>query len=47
MFKISTEQLKEAIKNTKNSKALGPDNISPLMIKKIGLVYIRIHHKTV
>ena len=33
---ITETQTKEAIKKTKNSKALGPDEISPLMLKHLG-----------
>ena len=35
-FNISNQQIIAALKKTKNSKALGPDNLSPLMLKKIG-----------
>ena len=33
---ISTEQTLKAIKKAKSSKALGPDNISPIMLKHLG-----------
>jgi len=33
---ITTDQVVKAIKKAKNSKALGPDNISPIMLKHIG-----------
>ena len=35
-FKISPQEVLEAIKTSKNSKAIGPDGISPLMIKHLG-----------
>ena len=35
-FIISPTQTLNAIKKSKNSKALGPDNISPIMIKHLG-----------
>ena len=35
-FTITTSQVQAAIKKSKNSKALGPDNLSPLMLKQIG-----------
>ena len=34
--KITTQQVAEAIKKSKSSKALGPDGISPIMIKHLG-----------
>lgn len=33
---FTTEQTCKAIKKAKNSKAMGPDNISPIMLKHIG-----------
>ena len=33
---ITTNQTLEAIKKAKNSKSLGPDNLSPIMLKNIG-----------
>ena len=33
---ITNAQTEKALKNSKNSKALGPDNISPIMLKHIG-----------
>ena len=39
--KISTAQVREAIKKAKNSKALGPDDISPIMLKHLGPKGIR------
>ena len=33
---ITDEQTKAAIKKSKNSKAMGPDNISPIMLKHLG-----------
>ena len=33
---ITTEQVQEAIKKSKNSKALGPDKISAVMLKHVG-----------
>lgn len=35
-FKITEEMVKEAIKKSKKSKALGPDDLSPLMLHYIG-----------
>ena len=36
LINISCEQTKKAIKKSKNSKAMGPDNLSPIMLKHIG-----------
>ena len=35
-IEITEDQVRKAIKKSKNSKALGPDNISPVMLKHIG-----------
>ena len=35
-FLITTQQTTEAIQKSKNSKALGPDELSPIMLKHIG-----------
>lgn len=34
---FSYEQVEAALRKTKSSKALGPDGISPLMLKHIGM----------
>ena len=36
LINISTSQVSKAIKKSKNSKALGPDEISPIMLKHLG-----------
>ena len=36
-FEISPLEVMNALKATKNSKALGPDNISPIMLKHLGI----------
>ena len=34
---ITTQQTLKAIKNSRNSKAMGPDGISPIMLKHLGI----------
>ena len=36
VYKFTPDQVKEAIKASKNSKAVGPDGISPIMLKHLG-----------